>query len=191
MFKYTCLLSLILIPIFSFGQTPPTSTTNYFFTTPPKLSSFDVCNNSTGSCTETHFVCANDEMIPHHRRCDGIEDCADGTDEYLCHTRIQGRLADIETSCIKCTCLKGSITITTSTSAAWRTIAFNSPRDSTLLTNAPTYSNKPCHPSWTDTLTLNVYKKKNKGCRGWVCCFRQEYCQVCNSGKLPTRNCQA
>lgn len=180
MFKIIIVSLSIMIFGFVSSQSTPTSTT------------VNLCNNSTGSCTETHFVCANDEMIPHFRRCDGIEDCSDGTDEYLCRaSKFEDRMAEIETSCIKCTCYKGSITITTSTSAAWRTIAFNSPRDTTLLTNAPTYGNKPCHPQWTDTLTLNVYKKQNKGCRGWVCCFRQEYCQACNSGKLPTRNCQA
>lgn len=147
------------------------------------------CNNSTGSCTEQHFVCANDEMILHKYRCDGVEDCSDGTDEYLCEKFTGNRLAMIEVSCIKCTCFKGTITITPSTSAAWRSIAFKSPRDSTLLTSASTYQNAPCHPSFTDTLTLNVYKKQNKGCRGWVCCFRQEYCNACNSGRLPTRNC--
>jgi hypothetical protein len=159
------------------------------------------CHNATGSCTETHFVCANEEMIPHSRRCDGVEDCADGTDEYMCDSEhfhadkpitdmtVAERTALTEVSCIKCTCLKGTITITTSSTAAWRAIAFNSPRDKTLLTRAPSVQNKPCNSVWTDTLTLNVYKKQNKGCRGWVCCFRQEYCNVCNSGKLHTTNC--
>ena len=157
------------------------------------------CHNATGSCTKTHFVCANEELIAHSRRCDGVEDCADGTDEYMCdaahfhHSKpvtdmtVAERTALTEVSCIKCTCSKGQISIA-STNTAWFKIALVAPRDRTLLTNAPSKQNKPCNPAGTTNILLNVYKKQNKGCRGWVCCFRQEWCSVCTSG-TPQTNC--
>jgi len=158
------------------------------------------CHNATGSCTKTHFVCANEELIAHSRRCDGVEDCADGTDEYMCdsthfhHSKpvtdmtVAERTALTEVSCIKCTCSKGQITIGIA-NTAWFRIALVAPRDRTMLTNAPSKQNKPCNPASVQTIVLNVYKKQNKGCRGWVCCFRQEWCSACNSGNLPTNNC--
>lgn len=151
------------------------------------------CHNATGTCIEKGFVCANEEIVSHSQRCDGIEDCSDGTDEYMCDylstykPSFTERLANIETSCIKCTCFKGTITIQ-NTNTLWFKIAITSPRDLTMMTNAPTYQNKPCHPTQTTSIILNVYKKNNKGCRGFVCCFRQENCASCSSG-TPSTHC--
>ncbi len=155
------------------------------------------CHNSTGSCFSHGFVCANEEIIPFSKRCDGIEDCADGSDEYICdqtstpffERKYSERIAMIEASCIKCTCYKGSITIST-TNAPWFNIAITSPRDMTMMTDAPSYGNKPCNPATgaTTSIQLNVYKKQNKACRGWVCCFRQEKCTSCGTG-TPSSHC--
>ena len=156
------------------------------------------CHNATGSCTKTHFVCANEEVIPHSKRCDGVEDCADGTDEYMCeheHLRnkalsdltVSQRTAQTEVACIECTCLKGTITVA-SGNAAWWNIATTAPRDKTMLTSTPHKQNRPCNPAATAEIVLNVYKKQNKGCRGFVCCFRQEECKSCNS-YLKADNC--
>lgn len=41
------------------------------------------CHNITGTCFEHGFQCANDEIVPHSKRCNGVEDCADGTDEFI------------------------------------------------------------------------------------------------------------
>jgi hypothetical protein len=156
-----------------------------------------VCHNATGTCYSHGFVCANEEVISHNMRCNGVEDCADGTDEYMCDqssTPIHAlkpneRFAQIEVSCIKCTCLKGSITIASS-NTAWFKIALTSPRDFTMMTDAPSYGNKPCNSATgaTTSIQLNVYKKQNKGCRGWVCCFRQERCVSCGTGS-PASHC--
>jgi hypothetical protein len=159
--------------------------------------SFSSCHNATGTCLDRGFVCANEEIVIHSKRCDGIEDCADGTDEYMCDgstVPIQSmtpvvRIATTEGSCIKCTCLVGSITIA-SANTEWFKIALLSPRDFTMMTDAPAYGNKPCNSvtGATTSIKLNVYKKQNKGCRGWVCCFRQERCVSCGTGS-PSTHC--
>ena len=154
------------------------------------------CHNATGSCTHSHFMCANEEVVSHSKRCDGVEDCADGTDEYMCEhpstpiseLKPAERTAMTEVGCVKCTCLKGTITIP-STNAPWFTIAKYAPRDLTMMTDAPTIQNKPCHLTQTSTIILNVYKKQNKGCRGFVCCFRQKQCSVCTASYNPNYHC--
>lgn len=154
------------------------------------------CHNATGSCTPAAFICANEEAIPHAKRCDGVEDCADGTDEYMCDQAptplhdlsVQKRTAITEVACIQCTCWKGTILIP-STNIPWFRTAVNAPRDNKMMTDAPQAGvlNRPCHPTNTNSILLNVYKKQNKGCRGWVCCFRQE---TCNCGTSTTaRHC--
>ena len=154
------------------------------------------CHNATGSCTQDSFVCANGEAIAHSKRCDGVEDCADGTDEYLCdqsakpfdQLTVAERTAITEVACIKCTCLKGTVVVS---AGAWLQIGLKAPRGWTLMTDSPATPvfNKACHPTQTTQVTLEVYKKQNKGCRGWVCCFRQKSCDTCSGGMLPARHC--
>ena len=124
------------------------------------------CHNATGSCTPNAFVCANEEAIPHAKRCDGVEDCADGTDEYMCDQaatpiwdlKVEERTAITEVACVKCTCPKGSITVTSGSLAVWWNLAKAAPRDMRMLTDAPTYQNKPCSTTFTTSIQLNVYK---------------------------------
>jgi hypothetical protein len=157
------------------------------------------CHNATGSCTKSHFVCANEEAVAHSKRCDGVEDCADGTDEYMCDQApkpimdltVAERNAMTEVACVKCTCRKGAITVTSTATGYWWSIAKLAPRDFTMMTDAPTYQNKPCNPAQVSSILLNVYKKQNKGCRGWVCCFRQEACVACFAGMLTAKHCWA
>jgi hypothetical protein len=154
------------------------------------------CHNATGSCTKEHFVCANEELVPHAKRCDGVEDCADGTDEYLCDQKPTPlmeltpaeRHAITEVSCIKCTCQRGSIVVQDS-NTYWYLIALKAPRDMRMLTDAATVENKPCRATITTSITLNVYKKLNKGCRGFVCCFRQFECTTCTGTYQPSKHC--
>jgi len=155
------------------------------------------CHNATGSCTKEHFVCANEEFVPHAKRCDGVEDCADGTDEYLCdqstvplfERTVAERQAVIEVSCVKCTCFKGTIQVSTASTGYWWKIALAAPRGFTMMTDAPNYQNKPCNPTTTTIIKLDVYKKQNKGCRGWVCCFRQESCVTCSTTGTTATHC--
>jgi hypothetical protein len=155
------------------------------------------CHNATGSCTKQHFVCANEELVAHAKRCDGVEDCADGTDEYLCDASpkplvemsASERTAVTEVACVKCTCLKGTIQVTSTSAAAWWAMAKLAPRDRTMMTDAPLYQNKPCNVATVTSIRLNVYKKQNKGCRGWVCCFRQEQCTACSPSGTTATHC--
>jgi hypothetical protein len=153
------------------------------------------CHNATGTCTKDHFVCASEELVPHAKRCDGVEDCADGTDEYLCDQApkpivdmtVAERNAVTEVACVKCTCRRGTITVA-STNAVWFAIALRAPRGFTMMTDAPLQQNRPCNPAGTATtsIRLEVFKKQNKGCRGWVCCVRQDACTVCTVGSPGT-----
>ena len=156
------------------------------------------CHNSTGSCNKNHFVCANEELVPHAKRCDGVEDCADGTDEYMCDQHPNKPLVDMsvaertavtEGGCVFCTCYKGQITVTSSSTAAWWAMAKTAPRDRTMMTDAPLYGNRACRESTVTSILLNVYKKQNKGCRGWVCCFRQERCNACSPSGTIASHC--
>jgi len=154
------------------------------------------CHNATGSCAKHGFVCANDEVVPHAKRCDGVEDCADGTDEYMCNQAPKPvfelspseRNAVVESGCVFCNCLKGTITIG-SGNTAWFKIALDSPRDWQMMTDAPAQFNRPCNPAQVTSIRLAVYKKNNKGCRGWVCCFRQNACMACSGGFTTASHC--
>ncbi|WP_394758379.1 LDL receptor domain-containing protein, partial [Flavobacterium sp.] len=66
MFRFSTVILIILI-LFS------------AFTGATENKKFQSCHNATGSCQPHGFVCANEEVIPHAKRCDDIEDCADGT----------------------------------------------------------------------------------------------------------------
>ena len=95
------------------------------------------------------------------------------------------RNAIVEASCIKCTCARGSITVLIASTAWWK-IAIAAPRDKTMMTDAPAKGNAACNPIGTNNILLNVYKKQNKGCRGWICCFRQQSCVGCTVGSTAT-----
>jgi hypothetical protein len=150
------------------------------------------CHNITGTCFDHGFVCANEEVVPHSQRCNGVEDCADGTDEFMCdhadhrplHERpVAERRAVQQASCIKCTCAVAVLDIVSGN--GWFAYAKEAPTDFLgLMTGSGSYRGKPCNSRCVFNIKMGFYKK-NKICRGWLCCARQRECNVCSSTPSP------
>jgi hypothetical protein len=146
------------------------------------------CHNITGTCLDHGFVCANEEVIPHAQRCNGVEDCADGTDEFMCqheddsplHLRApEARHAAEQASCIACTCTASVLLIASGN--AWFTYAKQAPTDFIgLMTGTGTYAGRPCNSACAFSITMGFYKKTGV-CRGWLCCARQRWCNTCSA----------
>ena len=155
------------------------------------------CHNFTGTCLHHGFVCANGEVVKHEKRCDGVDDCADATDEFMCehadptplHERThEARHAFAQASCVNCNCEVNVQQI--STGNPWWNFAINAPTDPKgLMTGSPSnYGGQPCNHKCTTSLRLAFYKKNNV-CRGYLCCARQRECMICSSGgQCPASN---
>lgn len=147
------------------------------------------CNNFTGTCLQDGFHCVNGEIVNHDKRCDNIEDCSDGTDEFLCdhdefmpfsEKNITERNAIIQASCVNCNCAVTAYDIPQS--SAWWQYAVVAPTDTALMIG----SGRPCNNLCVTQMTIGFYKK-NRICRGWLCCARQRACVSCsNSGACST-----
>ena len=151
------------------------------------------CHNVTGTCLPHGFVCASGEVIPHAQRCNEVEDCTDGTDEFLCHdpeptrpmhTRsaeerhrgMHAQYVNDVPSCVECNCEVNALTIRLGD--PWIEYAKVAPLDLTMMTGAGAYGAMPCDPTCTWMYELAFFKKNN-ACRGWLCCVRQRRCAAC------------
>ena len=148
------------------------------------------CHNITGTCLHHGYVCANEQVVAHGKRCDGIEDCADGTDEFMCggeltsplHERSnEQRHAFAQATCVHCNCAANTLTIALGSS--WFEFAKTAPVDDYGLgTGDPyAYGGKPCNAICVTKLKITFYRKTGV-CRGYLCCARQNECLDCYSG---------
>ena len=151
------------------------------------LASRPVCHNITGTCLARGFECVGGEVVPFEQRCNGVEDCADGTDEFMCdhedHRPLfertpEERHAAMQASCVNCNCVATYYAITTTSS--WYTYGLVAPTDIYLMTGSSAYAGRPCNSYCTTGLTLTFFKK-NIICRGWLCCVRQRACNTCST----------
>ena len=149
-----------------------------------------VCHNITGTCLPHGFLCVGGEVVPHEQRCNGVEDCSDGTDEFLCehedHRPLferseEERHAFQQASCVNCNCAVTAYTIASSGSfQGWWNYALVTPTDIALMTGTGTWGGKPCNSRCVTSMTIGFYKK-NRICRGWLCCARQRACLSCTT----------
>jgi hypothetical protein len=157
-----------------------------------------VCHNITGTCTERGFECVSGEVVTHAQRCNGVEDCSDGTDEFMCehedHRPMFERTAEerhafAQASCVNCNCAATAFTVTTA--SAWWKYALTSPTDTALMTGSPgNNAGQPCNWKCASGITIGFYRK-NRVCRGWLCCSRQRRCDQCSTTSPCTQSSTA
>jgi hypothetical protein len=153
------------------------------------VSAKPACHNITGTCMPHGFLCVSGEVVPHEQRCNGVEDCSDGTDEFLCEhedhrplfERTQEERHEFQqNTCVNCNCAVTAYTITSGgVFGGWFQYAINAPTDISLMTGT-TNGGRPCNNRCTTSMTIGFYKK-NRVCRGWLCCARQRACLTCNT----------
>eukprot|EP00760_Papus_ankaliazontas_P001709 PhM_4_TR10576/c0_g1_i1/m.56780 len=88
------------------------------------ITSVDACHNSTGACHhQGYYICLDGSHVAWNKRCDGVEDCADGMDEFMCPAKDShdgDNQMHAQASCgPSCHCL-ASTTLVTPSSPYWQ-----------------------------------------------------------------------
>jgi hypothetical protein len=114
-------------------------------------------------------------------------------DDTPMHLRTEeARHAAQQASCIACTCTVAVTNIVSG--SAWFTYAKQAPTDFIgLMTGTGSFRGLPCNPTCVFNIQVAFYKKTGV-CRGWLCCARQRWCQVCLTtgvctGKTTANRC--
>lgn len=154
------------------------------------------CHNSTGACLHNgKFECLDGSFVTHAQRCDGVEDCKDGIDEFMCPKTAPGHHeVHEEASCGPSCACQVSTTVVLSASTSLFNFAVYSPTWGGLMTGTPVAGRWGCNPSnqATASVSMTWYKKGSDTCvgnhrrRGFICCGRQTAC-ACTSGGTGAR----
>ena len=161
------------------------------------LAGCKACHNSTGACHHNgKFECLDGSMVTHAQRCNGVEDCKDGMDEFMCPRTAHGHHeVHEEASCgPSCACEVATTTVA-STSTSYFNFAVYAPTWGILMTGTPVAGRWGCNPLNTKTSAVQMvwYKKGgvanaagncvgNTRKRGFICCGRQQACTCVVAG---------
>lgn len=157
-----------------------------------------VCHNATGACLPGGiYQCMNGDRVRYADRCDGVEDCGDGTDEFMCNLHpthvselpedsVHRREYDAQfatATCNGCACPAGEPS----------NVGIGNPYFPMALhaKMTPEFSDEPpkgqrCNAAEVIAIRIQLYKK-SVFCRKAVCCIRQVACVRCNTTDVTPR----
>ena len=155
------------------------------------------CHNASGTCMPNGtFICLNLQVVDAKKRCDGVIDCDDTTDEYLCelppyprsnHSKEDRHFSEqfSMSRCIGCECLHGA-PVPVYPTHPWYKEGLTAGPTGVLSSFTP--KGLGCNPALTSDFELQLYRKTGY-CKMAVCCARQSLCDSCSSGAPRARKC--